>query len=263
MVKNNKILEAINRGIQLALDDFEDIENNNSVSQLSDVINSDDVIKNKIEFNKFFVDMGFPSGTIWAKYNLGVNPYRGLFIPQSYYGNYYAWGETKPKNNYDWRNYKFISSISPLKFKKYNGNRKDRETLDLRDDAAFVNNPYSNINVRVCLPTPEQIIELQIHTDRELVHNYKGIAGLNVVILTSRCNGKKLMFPLGGFKDEEQTKYVGETGFIMSKYMDKQYNHRAYGISFQIKYTGGKHLDFKFDYIGKKTGVNVRPVIMK
>ena len=57
MVKNNKILEAINRGIQLALDDFEDIENNNSVSQSSDVIDSDDVIKNKIEFNKFFVDL--------------------------------------------------------------------------------------------------------------------------------------------------------------------------------------------------------------
>ncbi len=43
-MKNYKqILEAINKGIQLALDDIEDIKDNSSISQTSDVIDSEDV----------------------------------------------------------------------------------------------------------------------------------------------------------------------------------------------------------------------------
>ena len=54
---NNKILEAIDRGIQLALDNFEDIEGNNSIS--SDVINTNDIIGDKIKYEKLlqeFID---------------------------------------------------------------------------------------------------------------------------------------------------------------------------------------------------------------
>ena len=35
---NKKILEAITKGIRLALDDFEDIDNNSSVSSKQDII---------------------------------------------------------------------------------------------------------------------------------------------------------------------------------------------------------------------------------
>ena len=49
----NKILEAVNKGIQLALDDFEDNEPNSSLSQHNDVIYSEDVIKNRIYYEKF------------------------------------------------------------------------------------------------------------------------------------------------------------------------------------------------------------------
>jgi len=45
-MKNYKqILEAVNRGIKLALDDFEDNEPISSLSQHNDVINAEDVIK--------------------------------------------------------------------------------------------------------------------------------------------------------------------------------------------------------------------------
>ena len=50
---NKQILEAVNRGIQLALDDYEDMEDNKSISQQSDIIDVKDVIKNKIEKDKF------------------------------------------------------------------------------------------------------------------------------------------------------------------------------------------------------------------
>ena len=50
---NNKILEAVNRGIKLALDDFEDIENNNSISHYDDIIGVDDYINAKVKFAKY------------------------------------------------------------------------------------------------------------------------------------------------------------------------------------------------------------------
>lgn len=46
------------------------------------------------------VDLGLPSGTLWAKTNLGA--------PNAWdFGDYYAWGETKPKTDYSWETYKY------------------------------------------------------------------------------------------------------------------------------------------------------------
>jgi len=48
-----------------------------------------------------YVNLGLPSRIKWAKCNLGANK------PEEY-GNYYAWGETKPKTTYNWSNYKWM-----------------------------------------------------------------------------------------------------------------------------------------------------------
>lgn len=45
-----------------------------------------------------YVDLGLPSGTLWATCNIGAER------PEEY-GNYYAWGETEPKPTYDYWNY--------------------------------------------------------------------------------------------------------------------------------------------------------------
>ena len=39
------------------------------------------------------VDLGLPSGLLWCDCNLGANI-------ETDYGDYFAWGETKPKNIY-------------------------------------------------------------------------------------------------------------------------------------------------------------------
>ena len=46
------------------------------------------------------VDLGLPSGTLWAKTNLGAKKAWN-------YGDYFAWGETKPKTDYRWETYKY------------------------------------------------------------------------------------------------------------------------------------------------------------
>ncbi|MBR5166663.1 MAG: hypothetical protein IKW86_01190 [Salinivirgaceae bacterium] len=46
------------------------------------------------------VDLGLPSGIKWAKTNVGAaNPWDC--------GDYYAWGETQAKTDYDWSTYKY------------------------------------------------------------------------------------------------------------------------------------------------------------
>ena len=52
------------------------------------------------EGESIWVDLGLPSGILWAKYNVGANS------PEEY-GGYYAWGETEEKDSYTWKNYKY------------------------------------------------------------------------------------------------------------------------------------------------------------
>ena len=64
-----------------------------------------------------WVDLGLPSGILWATCNVGADSMTG-------FGNYYAWGETIPKTNYDWNTYVFCygyenGSGSPYELTKY------------------------------------------------------------------------------------------------------------------------------------------------
>ena len=52
--------------------------------------------------NHEYVDLGLPSGTLWATTNLGAD------APEEY-GFYYAWGETEPKDAYNWPTYKWMT----------------------------------------------------------------------------------------------------------------------------------------------------------
>jgi len=70
MKQYKQILEAINRGIKLALDDFEDDVQYSSDNK-SNIIDTEDVIRNRMYDN--VVDMGLPSRTLWCKYNAGVD----------------------------------------------------------------------------------------------------------------------------------------------------------------------------------------------
>lgn len=48
-----------------------------------------------------YVDLGLPSGTLWATYNIGATtPYEGGF--------FFAWGEVEPRIDFSWENYKFF-----------------------------------------------------------------------------------------------------------------------------------------------------------
>ena len=80
-----------------------------------------------------WVDLGLPSGTLWATRNIGANR------PEES-GDYFAWGETEPKEEYYMSNYKWYDYDNEL-YTKYcidsdYGMIDDKE-LEPRDDAAW------------------------------------------------------------------------------------------------------------------------------
>ena len=73
MKNYNQILEAVNRGIQLALDDFGDEEQVQNIK--SKQVQNRDYTKEYLDLVKYeVIDLGIPSRTLWCKYNLDVNP---------------------------------------------------------------------------------------------------------------------------------------------------------------------------------------------
>ena len=86
-----------------------------------------------------WVDLGLPSGTLWATCNVGASSPEG-------YGDYFAWGETEPKDYYDWSTYKWcngnevtLTKYCTDSFFGYNGFTDGKTELDPEDDAAYVN----------------------------------------------------------------------------------------------------------------------------
>ena len=145
-----------------------------------------------------YVDLGLPSGTLWATCNIGASK------PEDF-GNYFAWGETtgydEGKREFDDQHYKFLKKKwgllgSKWIYTKYCDDKKygiadEKRFLDDEDDAAFV---LWGKDWR--MPTAEQVQELinENNTSCKAV-NQNGIDGL---LITSKTNGNSIFLPKAG-----------------------------------------------------------------
>lgn len=85
-----------------------------------------------------WVDLGLPSGTLWATCNVGaVNP--------EDYGKYFAWGEIAQKAKYEWRTYLLcegcdvnLTKYCPSYDFGYDDYEDNLTTLEAADDAATI-----------------------------------------------------------------------------------------------------------------------------
>jgi hypothetical protein len=140
-----------------------------------------------------YVDLGLPSGTLWATMNVGANS------PEEY-GDYFAWGETTPKDVYDLSTYKWYRSdnISSgyTKYcnessRGYNGFTDGNTELDPKDDAAT-----ANWGSQWRMPSEDQIQELYDNCTEEVTT----INGVNGRLFTSNINGASLFLPAAGYR---------------------------------------------------------------
>ena len=177
-----------------------------------------------------FVDLGLPSGTLWAETNIGAStPYED--------GDYFAWAETKPKSRYSLDNQK--SNVNKYK--------DGKTTLDAADDAATANWGSS------CrMPTTTEMKELKDKCTWTWKSNYNGASGY----LVKGSNGNSIFLPATGLRDEEDFVFHGTEGNYWSSQTLKIGKYGAEHLSFSND-------DFDILYSNSYMGYTVRPVANK
>ena len=167
-----------------------------------------------------YVDLGLPSGTKWATYNVGATK------PEEF-GDYFAWGETEPKTNYTWSTYKYCNGSSST-LTKYNtdssrGSVDNKTTLDLSDDAARVNWGGK--------------WRMSTRAEQEELHNnctwkwttQNGVKGYKV---TSKTNGNSIFLPAAGERIGTSVYDVGSSGGYWSSSLHESGPSGAYSLCF-------------------------------
>lgn len=165
-----------------------------------------------------YVDLGLPSGTLWATMNVGASSPHDT-------GYYFAWGETKPKNVYTWQTYKFWkknpkeSWLHENQMTKYcdspnDGILDNKKMLDAIDDAATQNwgTPWH-------IPTKKQWEELAYECKWSEVE----LADGNKEVHTKGKNGNVLILPCTEFMIENYNWSVTFMGELKNKRAQGRY----------------------------------------
>ncbi len=199
-----------------------------------------------------YVDLGLPSGTLWATCNVGAN------LPEEY-GNYYAWGETEPKTIYNWDSYKWSHGDSEQLTKYctnadygYNGFTDNLTVLEACDDAAA-----TNLGNDWCMPSDLQWEELACYSWK-IWTTKNGVNGLRFI----GPNGHSVFLPAEGvYDDYEGLIYQGDEGYYWSSGLVDINNRYATNLRFYVDddHWNGCYLDER-NWEGRDCGCSVRPV---
>lgn len=191
-----------------------------------------------------YVDLGLPSGNLWAECNLGASS------PEAY-GDYYAWGEVEPKQKYTYPNHKWYKEGAPsLGFTKYN-NEDGKLTLEDEDDAVI--QKLGNGWRTPTLADFRELTNQKLTTIKKTTLN--GVAGYQI---TSKKNKNSIFIPCAGFKqDKPQTREISsseEVAICMTNVRCIDYKvFNAWSFAFEQDHIGryGKR---------RPDGISVRPV---
>ena len=194
--------------------------------------------------NVEYVDLGLPSGNLWATCNLGASS------PEAY-GDYYAWGEVEPKQEYTYPNHKWYKEGAPsLGFTKYN-NEDGKLTLEDEDDAVI--QKLGNGWRTPTLADFRELTNQKLTTIKKTTLN--GVVGYQI---TSKRNKKSIFIPCAGFKkDKPQTRSISadeEVAVCMTNLRRIDYMlFNAWSFAFQ---------DDRIGRYGKNRpdGISIRPV---
>lgn len=194
-----------------------------------DVVQTDSVVDHSGTLNgRDYVDLGLPCGTLWATCNVGADS-------PEVFGNYFAWGETAPKEIYDWKSYKY-SIIAPEQdryelnkyctdsISGYNGFVDGLTVLESVDDAATI---CWGDDWRT--PTIDQWSELLENTTFTWVEE-NGVKGR----LVKGCNGNTIFLPAAGFR-EECDSVCTEVGVYWSSTLHNYIPERAWSYHFTFE----------------------------
>ena len=169
------------------------------------------------------IDLGLPSGTLWACCNVGAT------TPEAN-GDYFAWGETSTKTSYYQSDYNFVNIGSDIAGTSY--------------DAATA---IWGASWR--MPTKTQVEELinsttKAWTTQNDVNGYK----------FTGSNGGEVFLPAAGYRAGTSLEYAGSYGYYWSS------TNKDMGSSYLTIFYGDNGGYIYCSYEGRDQGRSVRPV---
>lgn len=172
---------------------------------------------NGIVNGHIYVDLGL--SVKWAITNVGADAPEG-------YGDYFAWGETQPKEVYDWNSHKFYHSIYGYLTKycsDYVGfNVVDYKTvLEPEDDAASV-----NWGGAWRTPTEAELDELL----ENCTWTFTTQNGVNGYKVTSKLNTVSIFLPASGVRNFSNLYDVGSYASYWSSSVSQIHSGSAYTL---------------------------------
>lgn len=184
-----------------------------------------------------YVDLGLPSGLLWATRNVGASS------PEDY-GDYFAWGETQPKDVYNWSNYQYCNGSYDQLTKYcnnssygYNGFTDNLTTLQPSDDAAT-----ANWGSGARMPTIQEWEELRDYCS-SVWTTQNGVNGRRF----TGPNGSTLFLPAAGYRWDDGLSYAGSTGTYWSSSLDTDHPNDAWSFYF---YSGSTYMSSDYRYYG-------------
>ena len=200
-------------------------------------------------YPKEYVDLGL--SVMWATCNVGAK------CPEEY-GDFFAWGETKPKDNYWWDTYFDNNSGGDGLFgdnitasSKYN-NDGGLTILTPDDDAAYV-----NWGADWRMPTYNELCELRDSCAWTWFDNgnseFNGVAGYKVQGRKKGYTDKFIFLPAAGNRSGTGIGNAGVCGCYWSTSIDPEFSSDGQKLVFN---TG----EFLADLSWREAGYSVRPV---
>ena len=159
------------------------------------------------------VDLGLPSGLLWATINIGASS-------PSDAGDYFAWGEKEMKDNYGWETYKLCNGTYSSIF-KYTQN-DGKTVLDPQEDVET-----SRLGKGWRIPTKDEMEEL-VNECKWTWERLNGQLGWKV----TGKNGKSIFLPAAGAYSSYRIAGVNELGRYWTSTRDNS-NYSAFNLRFK------------------------------
>lgn len=190
-----------------------------------------------------FIDLGLPSGTLWATCNVGAD------TPEDY-GDYFSWGELSNKESYNWNTYSYSNGNGNQLTKYcsdshygYNGFTDTLSILQEADDVAkeIWGNGWQ-------MPSQQEWYELMSYCS----HCWTNQNNVNGILFTSP-NGGSLFFPSAGYYFENEVVNAEAVGYYWSNSINIGAPMYSRGINFSSN-------DYVVGSMWRCYGIPVRPV---
>lgn len=166
-----------------------------------------------------YVDLGLPSGTMWATCNVGADkPEDDGLLFQFGRVDGYKYGDETNKFRTNKQNLEDGSSSEYIPVLPTGNKYEKGEVLKLEDDAAYV-----NMGGKWKMPTNEQYQEMFNNTIHVVIKDHG-------TLFTSKINNKQLFVPFAGYWFDGNFRAIGTSGSIWSSRVNRSFGGVSYSL---------------------------------